>query len=64
MNLIDSHLEVQKPIRNLLDAAGKGASDPLESVMTCCVWGKEAPLGTGIDVDILWQPPKVSFSNL
>ncbi|CAK9261397.1 unnamed protein product [Sphagnum jensenii] len=46
----------QKPIRNFLDAAAKGAMDSLESVMTSCVWGREAPLGTGTKIELRWQP--------
>lgn len=47
---------LQKPIRNFLDAAAKGAMDSLESVMTSCVWGREAPLGTGTKIELRWQP--------
>ncbi|KAG0566496.1 hypothetical protein KC19_7G068200 [Ceratodon purpureus] len=49
---------VQKPIRTLLDAAGRGATDSVESVMASCVFGKEARLGTGSNFGLLWQPSK------
>ncbi|KAG0558779.1 hypothetical protein KC19_10G053800 [Ceratodon purpureus] len=49
----------RKPLRTLFEAAGRGAIDSVEGVMTNCVWGKEAPLGTGCRFDVLWQPSKV-----
>ncbi|KAG0566264.1 hypothetical protein KC19_7G050700 [Ceratodon purpureus] len=49
---------VQKPIRTLLDAAERGASDSVESVMASCVFGIEARLGTGSNFGLLWQPSK------
>ena len=52
---------LQKPIRTLLDAAARGATDSVEGVMASCVWGKEAPLGTGSNFDLFWQPSKVSI---
>ena len=29
--------------------------------MTSCVWGKEAPLGTGSNFDVFWKPSKASI---
>ncbi|XP_024396746.1 DNA-directed RNA polymerase V subunit 1 [Physcomitrium patens] len=48
----------QKPIKTLMDAAGRGATDSVESVLASCVWGKEAPLGTGSNFELFWQPSK------
>ena len=51
----------QQPMRNFSDAAARGSRDSLEGVMTSCVWGKEAPIGTGINIDLRWQLRKASL---
>uniref|UniRef100_A0A7I4B1E4 DNA-directed RNA polymerase subunit n=1 Tax=Physcomitrium patens TaxID=3218 RepID=A0A7I4B1E4_PHYPA len=53
-----SEASFQQPIRTLLGAAGRGATDSVEGVMTNCIWGKEAPLGTGGNFGLFWQKPK------